>query len=133
MAIKQTAKYVAALDMAKTVGVGKKHKTGDELYSVLEAAGYSWSSPMKKWYLRPVAQPQNEVAKTLVRVRITGHNEMLYSIMERVKIALEQEGFRVAEISKMYINDRPPVDGSARYYLTCDDLLVDMGEDDDDE
>lgn len=133
MKIKQTAKYVAAVNMAKDLGVGKKHKTADELYSALEQEGYSWSSPLKKWYQRPVALPQNEVAKTLVRVRITGHNEVLLPIMERVKIALEQEGFRVSEISKMYINDRPPVDGSARYYLTCDDLLVDMGEDDDDE
>ena len=130
MAIKQTAKYVAALEMAKSVGVGKKHKTADQLYEQLEAAGYAWSSPLKKWYLRPIAKPQNEMDKTLVRVRVTAHEEVISQIVDRVTIALEQEGFKVGETSKVYPNTREPVDGGARVYLTVGDQLIDLGEDD---
>lgn len=130
MAIKQTAKYVAAQEAAKDVGIKGKYTTAEQLYERLEAAGMAWSSPLKKWYQRPTAKPQDEMDKTVVRVRVTAHEDEITDIVGRITIALEQEGFKIRETSKPYINTRPPVDGGARVYLTCENLLIDTGEDD---
>jgi hypothetical protein len=128
--IKRTAKYVAAPEMAYSLGIKLKHKTADQLYEKLELEGYAWSSPLKKWYLRPVAKPQNEMDKTVVRVRVTAHQDVISEIVGRVTIGLEQEGFKIGETSKVYPNTREPVDGGARVYLTVGDQLIDLGEDD---
>lgn len=116
MAIKRTAKYVAALAAARELGlaVAMSHDSAEELYTELESLLY-WDSRRGEWVERKATDPLREMDRALVRIRVTAHLDSLDEVCQRVLVLLEQR-FDVLEVSRTYPNVRDS-DGAGRVYI----------------
>lgn len=121
MSIKRTAKYLAAVQTARSLGlaVAVKHSSADEVYSELETSFY-WDSKTQKWLERQKVDPTREVDKSLIRVRITAHLDYLEIYSRRITQVIEADGFVIQEVSKPYPNVRDS-DGAGRIYIAIRD------------
>lgn len=122
MTIKRTAKYVAAVATAKSLGllVAVKHSSADEVYSEIESSGYYWDSKTQKWHERQKIDPRREMDKSLIRIRVTAHMDYLEAYTGRIVEAVKAEGFMMQEVSKVYPNVRDS-DGAGRVYIAIRD------------
>lgn len=122
MSIKRTAKYLAAVAAARSLGlsVAVKHTTAEQVYGELESSGMYWDSKTGKWLERAKVDPLREMDKELIRVRVTAHLDYLEPYTTRLIDAFKNEGFTVQEVSKPYPNVRDS-DGAGRIYIALRD------------
>lgn len=109
---KRTAKYVAALEIAKRLKIPEL-ETADYLYQDLNAKNYFWDSDEQKWLPGAAPVPATE----LIRARVWAETSRVEGVANSVTLAMVENGFVLLEQSQPYMC-RPPNQNESRIYLT---------------
>ena len=109
---KLTAKYKAALDVAKVEGLQAE---GEALYQVLAKLQYFWDADDQVWVVANLedADPASQV----LRIRVWTDLEIVADLARDLEMAWHGLGFGLVEKSKVY-PCRPPKQLDGRVYLT---------------
>ncbi len=116
---KMTAKYAGAVDAAHNARLNAAGtRNQEELYALLQEAGYFWDPARKVWEYHEPAEA--EPATSLVMVRVWCDGEIADEAADDLAAALagyaKTKGWRLVEKSPPY-QCRPPKQLESRVYL----------------
>ncbi|MCG3207797.1 MAG: hypothetical protein FOGNACKC_01397 [Anaerolineae bacterium] len=116
---KMTAKYAAAVDAAHNARLNAAGtRNQEELYELLQSAGWFWDSTRKRWDFYP--QEEAEPATKMIMVRVWCDSEITEDMADDLTAALRKyantKGWELVERSRPY-PCRPPKQLESRIYL----------------
>ena len=91
---RQTHKYQVAQDLIKQLSSGGSlphNAAHDEVYAVLDRAGYWWDASSRSWHKREPGQPENgrfRLAAGVYRIRITAHEADIVVVCQKIAAEL---------------------------------------------
>lgn len=107
---RQTKKYVAAVDVAKGLGIGAED--AESLYQQLNHRNFFWDASEGRWV--PGSEP--DPATELIRLRVWTATSQVADVANTIVRKLNAAGFSLVEKSKPYVC-RPPNQLESRIYL----------------
>ena len=114
--MRRTAKYVQACHTARTFGLVTDDIPHEELYGLLEVAGYSWSAKREQWVYRPpTVSVDTGQGGNIFRARLMAHPNQIDSFVADAVRQFQDIGYAVDEVSGHYPNRRGV---GTRVYLT---------------